>query len=154
MQFHEGVRSHMFGNGIKVLSFWPPLQPFVSQKKVDELWGQILPKPRARSTVAFFRSQIRFLKMWKPALIRTKNISALDPGIDTFKVVCLFLWFFVGIFVSENLKRKPTNPQTSEAFRINFSVRNFLHVKSKRILKVCPCEDRQEKPSPALLQAQ
>lgn len=63
MQFHEAVRSHMFGNGIKASSFWPPLQPFVSQKKVDELRGQILLKPRARSTVAFCRSQISFLKM-------------------------------------------------------------------------------------------
>lgn len=63
MQFHEAVRSHMFGNGIKAQSFWPPLQPFVSEKKVDELGGWILLKPRARSTVACSRSQISFLKM-------------------------------------------------------------------------------------------
>lgn len=62
MQFHEAVRSHMFGNGIKALSFWPPLQPFVSEKKVDELRGRILLEPRARNSLAFSRSQRSLLK--------------------------------------------------------------------------------------------
>lgn len=78
MQFHEAVRSHMFGNVIKAQSFWPPLQPFVSEKKVDELWGRILLQPTASSAVGLRRSQISFLKMQRPAVVETKNISALD----------------------------------------------------------------------------
>jgi len=75
MQFHEAVRSHMFGNVIKAQSFWPPLQPFVSEKKVDELWGWI---PFNQRSVGINRSQISFLKMQRPAVVGTKNISALD----------------------------------------------------------------------------
>lgn len=77
MQFHEAVRSHMFGNVIKAQSFWPPLQPFVSEKKVDELWGWI---PFNQRSVGISRSQISFLKMQRPAVVGTKNVSAPDLG--------------------------------------------------------------------------
>lgn len=80
MQFREAVRSHMFGNVIKAQSFWPPLQPFVSEKKVDELWGWI---PLNQRPVGISRSQISFLKMQRPAVVGTKNISAPALGTQT-----------------------------------------------------------------------
>lgn len=85
MQFHEAVRSHMFGNGIKALSFWPPLQPFVSQKKVDELWGRILPKPGARSTVAFCREPDNFSQNVKTSPDTDKEHFSPGPWNQYFQ---------------------------------------------------------------------